>query len=45
MIIAFCDDGEPSNNQNKILDDIVSIFNISATKYTNLLNYFLKIII
>ncbi|SQC85347.1 DnaJ-like protein [Clostridium perfringens] len=40
MIIAFCDDGEPSNNQNKILDDIVSIFNISATKYTNLLNYF-----
>lgn len=40
IIIAFCDNGEPSSKQNKILDDIVSIFGISATEYTNLLNQF-----
>lgn len=39
IIISHCD-GEPSSNQNKILDDIVSVFNISATTYTNLLNEF-----
>ena len=39
IIISHCD-GEPSINQNKILDDIVSVFNISATTYTNLLNEF-----
>lgn len=39
IIISHCD-GEPSNNQNKILDDIVSVFNISATTYTNLINDF-----
>lgn len=39
IIISHCD-GKPSDNQNKILDDIVSIFNISATTYTNLINEF-----
>lgn len=39
IIISHCD-GDPSGNQNKILDDIVSVFNISATTYTNLLNEF-----
>lgn len=39
IVISYCD-GEPSDNQNKILDDIVSVFNISATTYTNLINNF-----
>lgn len=39
IIISHCD-GEPSDNQNNILDDIVSVFNISATTYTNLINDF-----
>lgn len=39
IIISYCD-GEPSDNQNNVLDDIVSIFNISATTYTNLINDF-----
>ncbi len=42
--ISYCD-GEPSTNQNMILDDIVSVFNISATKYTNLLDEFRSIYI
>lgn len=39
IIISYCD-GEPSDNQNMILDDIVNIFNISATTYSNLLSEF-----
>lgn len=39
IIISYCD-GEPSYNQNKILDDIVNVFNISATTYSNLLSEF-----
>lgn len=39
IIISHCD-GEPSNNQNKILDDIVNGFDISATTYSKLLSEF-----
>lgn len=39
IIISYCD-GEPSNNQNKILDDIVNGFDISATTYSKLLSEF-----
>lgn len=39
IMISYCD-GEPSYNQNRILDDIVNVFNISATTYSHLLNEF-----
>ena len=39
ITISYCD-GEPSDNQNKILDDIVNGFDISATTYSKLLSEF-----
>ncbi|WP_442879426.1 DnaJ domain-containing protein [Clostridium sp.] len=39
IIISYCD-GEPSYNQNNILDDIVNVFDISATTYSKLISEF-----